>query len=306
MKKSLLSLAIAVVIALSSTCFAATTLKFNLEKGKSYKVKTTSQQTIAMTVNGMQMNMEIKNISVTSLSPKSLEKDYFIAQVKFDSIVNDMSMPQGTMKMNSNKPGDPKNPMEVGGFAMFHLCKNPLEVKLSYSGKVLEIVNIKAINDSLNKVIDTLSEPTKGQLKSVIEMMASESALKSMIEVLTAYLPEKAVDKGDKWESKTILKPSGMEFQVITNYKLKSITVNQAELSGDAVIESSADGTMNMNGMKIPYEMRGISSSESTIDPQTGWVIKGKSKSKLQGSMTFGGNASPMEINGTSEIEAIK
>ena len=306
MKKTILLFATAILIALSSTSFAATILKLNLEKGKSYKVKSTTQQTIDISANGMQMNIEINSISAISLTPKSIEADYFIAQVKFDSIVTNMSMPQGSMKMNSNKPGNPNNPMEIGGFAMYHLCKNPLEVKMSYSGKVIEIINIKAVNDSINKVVDLLPESSKGQLKPSIEAMASESALKSMIEAITAYLPEKPVDKGDKWESKSALKPNGMELNVTTTYKLKSIVANQAELSGDAVIESGADGTMNMNGMKIPFEMRGISSSELTIDPQTGWIIKGKTKSKLQGSVTFGGNASPMGISGTTEIEAVK
>jgi hypothetical protein len=143
-------------------------------------------------------------------------------------------------------------------------------------------------------------------MKSTIEGSIGLDMIKVMLESPVSYLSGNKIFVGDKWESKFVTKPQGMELTIITNYKCKSIADSKAELAGDVVIESPENGIMNAMGTKSPYELRGMGATESTIDLNTGWIIQSKGRQKMQGSITFAGNAAPMEIEATFETEAVK
>jgi hypothetical protein len=306
MKKAILTLAIICLVAFMNISLAAIPLKLNLQKEKTYTIKSVSLQTMTMSFNGMQINMDMTNSSTTSFTPLLFEENYCLITVKLDSISTEITSPQGSIKMNSNKPGNPKNQMEIGSVIFNKLCKSSLIVKMSYTGKIIEITNIASITDSINQLLDSIPSATRMQIKPTIDGIIGASALKSTIEVLTSYLPENAIEIGDKWESKSNLTPNGMNLNVTTKFKLKELNVNQALIMGDATIESIPDGTMNMNGMKIPYNLRGMNSSEQTIDINSGWIIKGTTKSRLQGTMEINGNETPIEISGKTEIISIQ
>lgn len=304
--KKLFILSIASLFLLGSSMQAASNLKLNLEKGKEYKIKSSSLQTMTMTMNGTQINTDVNSVNVIKYQPEKLDADYMLVRVSFDSIVSNVNNPYKTIKTNSNKPGNPKNPDDLMSNVMATLVKNPLEVKLSYAGKVLEIINLNAVSDSIFKQLDSLPEASKTQMKPAVEMAVNSDILKMMIESPINYLLDKPVNTGDKWESNYTIKPNGMELLIGINYKCKNIANNQADLSGDITIESAENGVMNMNGMQIPFDLRGLGTTDMTIDLATGWLIKGKSKQKMQGSMTFNGNPMPMEIESKSETEGIK
>ncbi len=304
--KKLFILSIASLFLLGSSMQAASNLKLNLEKGKEYKIKSSSLQTMTMTMNGTQINTDVNSVNVIKYLPEKLDADYMLVRVSFDSIVSNVNNPYKTIKTNSNKPGNPKNPDDLMSNVMATLVKNPLEVKLSYAGKVLEIINLNAVSDSIFKQLDSLPEASKTQMKPAVEMAVNSDILKMMIESPINYLLDKPVNTGDKWESNYTIKPNGMELLIGINYKCKNIANNQADLSGDITIESAENGVMNMNGMQIPFDLRGLGTTDMTIDLATGWLIKGKSKQKMQGSMTFNGNPMPMEIESKSETEGIK
>lgn len=305
MKKLFLSIVIAAFVC-SVTIFAAPILKLNLEKGKEYKIKTTSSQTMAMNANGMQMNTEVNSSTGIRYLAESLETDYLLVKVSFDSIITNVNNPYKSIKINTNKPGNQKNLDDLMSFVNLVLVKNPLEVKMSYTGKVIEILNIKAVTDSAMKQLDSLPEPSKSQMKPAVEMTIGADMLKVIIESPLAYLSGNAIVSGDKWESKITIKRNGMELSIGTKYKCKSISDNKAELTGDVVIECPENAVMSMNGNQIPYEMRGMGTTEASVDLSTGLIIKSKGKQKMQGSMTFNGSAMPMDIDAKIEVEAVK
>jgi hypothetical protein len=304
--KRVFALSIAALILSVFSMQAAPNLKLNLEKGKEYKIKSTTSQTMSMTMNGAQMNTDVTSMNAIKFIPESLETDYILVRVSFDSIISNVNNPYKTVKINSNKPGSPKNPDDIMSNAMAVLVKNPLEVKLSYSGKILEVINLKAVFDTILKQLDSLPETAKGQMKMAVEMAFNLDMFKMMIESPINYLTGNPINQGDKWESKFTIKPNGMELLIGTKYKCKNIENNQAGLTGDVTIESPENAVMNMNGMQIPFDMRGMGTTDISVDLNTGWIIKCKTKQKMQGSMTFNGNAMPMEIESKTETEAVK
>jgi len=304
--KKLIILSITVLVVTVLSMQAAPNLKLNLEKGKEYKIKSSTLQTMSMNMNGTQMITEVTNMNAFKYLPESLETDYILVRVSFDSLISNVNNPYKSVKINSNKPGDPKNPDDLMSNVMASLVKNPLEVKLSYSGKVLEIMNLKAISDSAIKQLDSLPEATKAQMKPAVEMAINLDMLKMMIESPINYLSDKPINQGDKWESNYSIKPNGMELIIGIKYKCKNIADNHADLTGDVTIESPENGVMSMNGMQIPFDMRGLGTTDISVDLSTGWLIKSKTKQKMQGSMTFNGNAMPIEIELKTETEGIK
>ena len=305
MRKTIVLFAVTLFMSLTSI-EGAPVLKLNLEKGKEYKLKSTNLQTMDMTMNGAQILTEISNTSSARYLAESFEADYLLVRVTFDSIISNVSNPYKSSKINTNKPGNPKKPDDLMNNVMLTLVKNPLEVKMSYIGKVIEILNLKAISDSIMKQLDSLPEATKAQMKPAVEMSTNQDMLKMMIESPMSYLSGNAISSGDKWESKYTIKPNGMELTIDTKYKCKSISDNKAELTGDIAIESPDNGVMNMNGAQIPFEMRGMGTTEVSVDLNTGLIIKSKGRQKMQGSMTFNGNAMPLSIESKFEAEVVK
>jgi len=91
-------------------------------------------------------------------------------------------------------------------------------------------------------------------------------------------------------------------------FSLEGLSGDEAEISGDVVVES-LPGTMEMNGAQITPDIRGIGKTELLVDTNTGWILKGKSKQQLKGEMSVnaGGNSFtiPVEIITDVEMSAV-
>jgi len=94
-----------------------------------------------------------------------------------------------------------------------------------------------------------------------------------------------------------------------TTYKLDNLSKNEAAISGDVIIDSSGSEPMEMNGAKITPDIRGIGKTQITVDPKTGWIIKGSIKQQLKGEMNVSAPGTsmqiPVEINSDGEIVAL-
>jgi hypothetical protein len=64
---------------------------------------------------------------------------------------------------------------------------------------------------------------------------------------------------------------------------------------------------MEMNGAQITPDIRGIGKSELLVDPETGWLLKGKSKQQLKGEMSVsaGGNSFNIPIEIITNVEMV-
>jgi hypothetical protein len=173
----------------------------------------------------------------------------------------------------------------------------------------MEISNIKAVADSVMMGTDSVQGPAKMALVQA-KSITSESSLKGMIEGITSYVPNKQINIGDKWASTLSISNGGINLLTTTDFKLKKISDNHAEISGDATIEPIAGGApLEVNGMQISYDLRGLGKSTLTVDTKSGWVIKHNIKTHMQGNMGIKGQGQdmemPMEIEGKTDIIAL-
>ncbi|NBC82205.1 MAG: hypothetical protein GVY19_02375 [Bacteroidetes bacterium] len=273
------------ITVLSSFAFSQSVeLKYNLDKDKTYKVKSSSIQDQTVTMQGMERKSETRSISYFSLKMLDPKPDFFIAEVKFDTLKTTISMPP--MELTSAKKGD-INSEEVGEVSnciLNRLSNSTLVVRMDYTGHVQEIMNHRVIKETVLAGTDSL----KGQAamaKGQLEMIASKDALIGMIEGVTAYLPNKEVKKGDSWESSFISKNGGVGMNISSNLKLKEFFKKNAVIEGDVVAEPESSEPTVMNGAEITNELRGLGKSTIEIDPETGWIISSSSKIQLSGNM---------------------
>lgn len=287
----------------------STDLKYNLKKGETYKVKSSSVQDQTMSMQGQERKMETKNVSYFSLKMLDAKPDFFLAEVKFDTIKTSISMP--AMEFTSAEKGDinSENPVDVTNSILNRLSNSTLVVRMAYTGHVEDIMNHQVIRQTVLAGTDSL----KGQAamaKGQLEKMVEKDALIGMIEGVTAYLPNEEVKEGASWESSIVSINGGIGMAINNDYTLKEISGNTATIESDVIVEPASTEPTMMNGAEITNNLRGLGKSEMKINPETGWIMQGTAEIQLTGTMDVkapGQNMSlPIETRITSETTAIE
>jgi hypothetical protein len=302
MKKILLSFT-AILIGFSVLAQTGTTLKLNLEKNKVYRLKSSSDQTISQTINGMQQNTNVTSNSIVSIKMMDASADFLIAEFRFDTLI---TITNAMGNMTSTEAGD------VMTVIMNRLSKNPLYVKMDYTGKVIELVNAKMLSDILLKDTASITGESAPVTKMQIVNMTSQKALISMAEIFTHNLPGKPVNSGDKWDITENMNSGGMSLDIITTYSLDGIKDNAANLTAESTIQASPNAEpLTYGPAKVMYdELKGIGKSEMVLDARTGLLIQNSSKTHIAGNLNIsvqGMNLQmPMEMDGTSKVVSIQ
>jgi hypothetical protein len=274
-------------------------IKLNLVKGKVYTVKSTSKQAIQQTVNGQTYNIDITSTSVTSFKVLKQENNVMDIEFKFDTIANKISSPMFTRETNSAKPAG-NDPLEK---IMNKMSQNTIIAKISTDGKFVDFVNYGKFKDNVMFVLDSIPAAKRDQAKTQADVLLKESAVKSMIEPLFAYLPEKPVKAGDTWETSFIQSANNVSMLCMNSFTLNSTDNNVAAVSGKSDIESIPSNDPNA---KVTSELKGTITFDGTIDQATGLRLKNTSKGHIDGTNTMKNNGTemkmPMVIDSQSEV----
>lgn len=308
--KTILSIIILVVYSFSSMAQSSVNLKYNLAPNKTYRVKSTTKVEQKMTMQGMDQNTEVNNMLYFSIKPLNSSADFFMAQVRFDTIFFSTSMPK--MEVSSANSGNMKSSdaKEIMDCFENRLSNSTLLVKMDYSGHVIDIMNYQVIEKVLLTDIDSIRGQAEMSIKPRIIMMAEKEALKGMIESITVYAPNKEVKKGDSWETSFKSKNGGFGMLINSVFVLDNLEENEASLHADVAITPAADKPMEINGAKITADIKGIGKSEMKINTQTAWIISSSATMEISGNMNVEAQGQqfqmPLEIKSTSELTAIE
>jgi hypothetical protein len=165
-------------------------------------------------------------------------------------------------------------------------------------------MNLESLVSEIMMGTDSLKGQAAPFILQRLETMLNEKALKTMIESVTVYLPGKEVKKGEKWEINSTVSGGGMDMSQASTFQLVNLNRDEAEITGDIVVES-LPGTMDMGGAQITPDIRGIGKTTLLVDPDTGWLLSGKSKQQLKGEMsvTAQGNSFNIPIEIITDVE---
>jgi hypothetical protein len=291
-------------------------LRMNPEKNKSYRLISTTEQTILQTVNGNQQTIESFTGYTISLKMVDSTPEFIVAEIRLDTLTTKTNTMGKTSFMSSSLEGNVKSDesSEIVSYFMNRMSRNPIYAKIDFTGKPSEIVNLKMLAGVVLKdtSLITVSDPLGAALKTQISNMVSEDGIISIIDGFTNYLPGKTVNTGDKWSVTTTTNAGGMSLDITTTSKLDVISGNNASITSESNIKASANAIpMVSGGAKITYDdIKGISKSSIVIDIRTGLVIELNSKTHLAGNLgvTVPGMSMeiPMDINNNSKVALVQ
>jgi hypothetical protein len=275
-------LAVIFSLVLSTSLFAQTpvSLKLNLEKGKTNKVKNISKQNIQGNYNGMPFTTEVNASSTMSYTLLSKDKDLLLIEFKFDTIQSKTTSPMGNKETNSAKIAKKTEYFER---IMNRFSSNTITAKISSSGKFIGFENYKSFRANILSGMDSVPENKKDQIQKQVDMLLKESVVQSMIEPMFSYFPDKEVKNGDQWETSYSVVGGGLTGMMFNTLTLDNFNQNSAQLSLKSELESLPSNAENV-GMKI--DVKGKSTGSYTIDIKTGTIIKGTDKKHYEGTMT--------------------
>jgi hypothetical protein len=197
---------------------------------------------------------------------------------------------------------------------MNRLTRNALYVKMNFTGRVIDIVNLKMFSDVVLK--DTaaiaLAGPVASAVKKQIVNLVSDNTLKTMIETFTYFLPGKQVSSGENWSITVQTNSGGMTLDILTNFHLDGVNGNSANITAESDIKAAPGaGPMESGGAKITFDdLKGMSKSSMVLDINTGLIVEYKGKTHIAGNLgvSFPGGSMqiPMDISGTSKVTALQ
>lgn len=300
--KTLISSVFFTLLSISLLAQAPVDLKLKLEKGKVYTIKNTAKQAIQQTANGQQFAIDVVTNNVITFKVLQQDKDIMDIEFKFDTIASKISSPMFKRETNSTKPGS--EPLEK---VMNKMSKYKIVAKINTAGKFVNFVNYGKFRDSIMFVLDSIPASKRDDARKQADALLKESAVKSMIEPLFSYLPDKPVKTGESWETSFFSMNSNLSLLLLNSYTLNGVENNTAKISGKSDVESMPS---NDPAAQMTQDLKGTSTYDGTLDISTGLALRNTAKSHFEGATTVKNNGNemkmPMKIDGESETIMIK
>jgi len=307
MKKITLSISLLLLALLSFS--QALVIKLNPELNKTYRFKTLSNQILTQTMGNNEINTYINTIYNTSLKIIEKTNDFFVCEVKFDSMWVSTRNFAMSVEINSNNPGNIKssNISDVLSAIIHKYCNTPLFLKINDKGIILEIINFNVFKNIILKDIDSINQSIQPQVKMQVLNMVDEKQIKNNIEPIFSYIPEKQINnKNESWKKVLNTENNGIKLTSENTYKISNIENKNLILTVEANISSSSDNITFLQGNKVQYDLKGISKGNIKVDQNNGFILEQSMKSSIEGSMTveYGGNNMniPIRISGETKI----
>jgi hypothetical protein len=278
-------------------------------------LKSVSEQTITQTVNGNQQTVESRVDYTLSFKMIDLTPDLLVAEVRFDTLATNTNTMGKMVNFSSTSEGNIKSTeiADVLSCIMNRLSRNPVYVKMDFTGKPVEIVNAKMLSDMILKdtSLIALTGPTAAAIKKQVAGTVSSDNLKTLIEGFTWFLPGKQVSAGETWDILQQMNSGGMMLDIRTAYHLDGVRENNANISAESNIRTSANAVpIQSAGATVTYDnLQGLSKSTMTVDTRTGLIRDGKTESHISGNLGISGPGfsmqMPMDIKGESKVRAL-
>lgn len=303
MKKTITSLFLLVIhlAIFSQTPF---NLKFNLKTGNLYQMKVINKQNIQTTYNGTPFTTEVNSNIFISYTLLSQDKEIMNIEFRFDTIYSKTITPAGTKITNSATPAKGKEYLER---LLNRFSTGKIIAKISTSGKFIGFTNYKPFRDNFMLAMDSVPENKRMQIQKQADMLLKESSIQSMIEPVFAYLPDKAVSTGEKWETTVQQSSGGMTAMMFNTFTLNKVDNRLVYLTQETEIESVPSNDPNA---AMSTDIKGKSTAELEIDKATGVILKSTAKSHSAGNMKIKNQGNemtmPIVVDSQSEVKKVR
>lgn len=275
-------------------------LGFNLVVGKTYYQIMQSSSNIEQDIKGQKVSINLTISGQIAFKVTNLNDTIYDISVSYHQLAMLMKLPNRDVSFNS----DNKDENDIFSQLLSAIIDKPFFIKMTTLGRIVEVKNIDSIFEEALDKFTKLSETQKQQMMGQLMQAFGEKSFKGNFEMITAIYSNNPVEKGDTWTTKTNLE-TGMAATLITTFELKDKVENYNLIIGNGNIETlNKDAYTQVNGMPAKYNLTGTLNSSLKVDNKTGWIIEGKIKELISGTVEIkdnpnlpGGMSIPMSIS---------
>lgn len=257
-------------------------------------------------VGDMDVNIEMEISGRMSFLVKEVGKDDYLMDVQYEKVSMRMALPMTPEIIMDSESTDSVN---IFSMLMGKIVRQPFGVRMSRSGKVLEIIQIEKIFDAMIDQFTEIPEDQLQQIKSQLQDAYGEKSFKGSMEMVMAIYPEKPVAIGEKWNVQTSL--MGMlDAKIDASYQLDQNTREYRVITGNAEIKVSPESTLEMENADLRMDLEGTMLSSIKVDAVTGWIIAANFNQNIQGNSVIQpsddmpeGMSIPMKLVSNIEIK---
>ena len=284
-----LNVAILLLLAVSFHCQGADnyTMKYNLEKGKTYKQHSITDMTMAMSAMGQDMKMNMTMGIDINYDVIDKSNEVYNIRMNYQRIKMDITSPTA-LSLDSDTPenSSDKNAAEL----LKSLVGVPLDIQLTEQGKVTSIKGV----DSLISKINATGNP---QFKQMFNQQFSENTIQKSIEQFSAYFPDKQVAIGDNWDITTTISSSGIDIINKMTLTLKQVSNNVATIEFTGTLATPEGGAVtHIQGMDAKVSVKGTQSGTIQLNLKTGWIVRSEIDQKFDQNIEVMGQTMPQQI----------
>ncbi|MFZ5939543.1 MAG: DUF6263 family protein [Bacteroidota bacterium] len=257
-------------------------IELKLAPGETYILKTVGISTIQQSYGGQDMEITLTISGQISYKVKELIDSVYTMVVSYDSLSMKMQMPFMEMEFSTAKDDEE----DVFSMVMKALVGKPFGIKMTTSGRIMEVTGIEEMFASMFDQFPQLSPEEKQQIFEQLEQSYGESALQNNLGMTAAFFPYVPVKKGDKWNISTQM-TTGFNATMESVYELMDVKGGYYLINGEATIVSdTTEAQAGMAGIPMSYKLTGTMSSAMKIDRKTGWIIESDIQQNISGSVS--------------------
>ena len=292
-----LNVAILLLLALSFHCQGADkyTVKYNLEKGKTYKQHSVTDMTMAMSAMGQDMKMNMTMGIDNNYEVIDKNNEVYNIRMNYQRIKMDVTSPTA-LSLDSDTPenSSDKNAAEL----LKSLVGIPLDIQLTEKGKV---TSIKGVDSLIAKINAT----GNSQFKQLFNQQFSENTIQKSIEQSSAYFPDKQVAVGDTWDVSTTLSSNGIDIINKMTLTMKQVSNNVATIEFTGALTTPEGGAAtHVQGVDAKVSVNGTQSGTIQLDINTGWIVRSEIDQKFDQNIEVMGQTMPQQIETKTTVTA--
>ncbi len=182
---------------------------------------------------------------------------------------------------------------------------NSLEITINNKGEILKITGTKEINDKLMQQLSTFDVNEKKQIASQLSQLTGDEFIKNNFQPNFKLFPDTVIYKGESWQRKNV-QSGDLPFEADTKYTLNDIDNNIAEISSESKIKNTADSHSNLLGTEAQINITGKQTGIFKSDLHTGMLLKAKTNTQIEGTITVINHEVPVTVEIKKEISTRK
>lgn len=304
-------------------CSKTSVLRLNVKKGEKYRVTVATDQKITLntsnqnevtSVNSVIPNMQINKVLTTAYIYNIEDVDNSgtaTVKVSYDFINMKISGGGQTSEVDTRKSEFKNTP---DGKAYSEMLKNSFTLKINKDGKVKDITGVNEMIDKSLSSIE-LNDTDKKTLSTLLKENFGEEAIKGIFNSITDVYPSKEIKEGTSWKTEQKVN-YGIPMTVSTNWKIVNIKNEIVNVDTNSNVNADSSDTLNVMGIKINYNIKGIQKGNVKINQNNGIMQNGDYRQNLSGivdiiipkSSTTAEQkvTTPVKIDGTIKYETEK